>query len=179
MAGIEVLRLGHRIERDKRLTTHVGLAARAFGASKLYYSGDRDKTVETSIAKVVEDWGGEFEAVYVGDWRRLLKDKQGEGYLLIHLTMYGLPIQNIIDEVRRLHREKNILVIVGGEKVERAAYIMADYNVSVTSQPHSEVSALAVFLDWLQEGRELEKTYADAKKIIIPSARGKTVKRRG
>ncbi|MCC6052717.1 MAG: tRNA (cytidine(56)-2'-O)-methyltransferase, partial [Desulfurococcaceae archaeon] len=33
MRKIYVLRYGHRPERDKRVTTHVALVARAFGAS--------------------------------------------------------------------------------------------------------------------------------------------------
>jgi len=36
---IEILRLGHRKKRDARLSTHVALVSRAFGASKIYYSG--------------------------------------------------------------------------------------------------------------------------------------------
>ncbi len=35
-ADVSVLRLGHRAGRDPRLTTHVALAARAFGARRLY-----------------------------------------------------------------------------------------------------------------------------------------------
>ena len=37
---ISVLRLGHRIERDKRITSHLGLTARAFGADEIILSGD-------------------------------------------------------------------------------------------------------------------------------------------
>ena len=38
MAGNEVfiLRVGHRPERDQRVTTHVGLTARALGAKGMY-----------------------------------------------------------------------------------------------------------------------------------------------
>jgi tRNA (cytidine56-2'-O)-methyltransferase len=32
---ITVLRIGHRPERDKRITTHVGLVSRAFSAEKM------------------------------------------------------------------------------------------------------------------------------------------------
>ena len=32
---IIVLRIGHRIGRDKRITTHVALVARAFGANEI------------------------------------------------------------------------------------------------------------------------------------------------
>ena len=35
---IEVLRIGQRVIRDDRVTTHVALVARAFGASKIYLS---------------------------------------------------------------------------------------------------------------------------------------------
>ncbi|MEC7710726.1 MAG: tRNA (cytidine(56)-2'-O)-methyltransferase, partial [Thermoproteota archaeon] len=34
--NIEILRIGQRILRDDRVTTHVALVARAFGASKIY-----------------------------------------------------------------------------------------------------------------------------------------------
>ena len=33
---IEILRIGQRLVRDDRVTTHVALVARAFGASKIY-----------------------------------------------------------------------------------------------------------------------------------------------
>ena len=33
---IGVLRLGHRRERDKRITSHLGLTARAFGADEVF-----------------------------------------------------------------------------------------------------------------------------------------------
>ena len=39
---VNVLRLDHRLKRDTRITTHVCLTARAFGASKIYLAGERD-----------------------------------------------------------------------------------------------------------------------------------------
>jgi tRNA (cytidine56-2'-O)-methyltransferase len=39
---VTVLRLGHRPERDKRITTHVGLVARAFGAEEMLLAGGGD-----------------------------------------------------------------------------------------------------------------------------------------
>ena len=50
---IEVLRLTHRIRRDPRLSTHVALTARAFGAAKVYYSGEHDGSLENSINHVI------------------------------------------------------------------------------------------------------------------------------
>ena len=43
---VEILRLGHRISRDPRLSTHLALTARAFLASKLYYYGQHDSSLE-------------------------------------------------------------------------------------------------------------------------------------
>jgi len=57
-------------------------------------------------------------------------------------------------------------------------YDHADWNVAVTSQPHSEVAALAVFLDRLFEGAELDREWADADREIVPQATGKRVEER-
>jgi len=173
---LAVLRLGHRVERDKRLTSHVALVARAFGADKMYYTGDKDQNVELTVMKVCKRWGGSFETEYIGSWRKLLEAWKGS---VVHLTMYGLPLKSVIYEIRRVHAEnKKLLVVVGGEKVEPEVYHLADYNVSVTNQPHSEAAALAVFLDWLFQGAELERTFPDAEIHIVPSAKGKIVQRR-
>jgi tRNA (cytidine56-2'-O)-methyltransferase len=45
----------------------------------------------------------------------------------------------------------------------------------VTNQPHSEVAGLAVFLDRLFEGRELDREWANAEKRVVPMATGKKV----
>ena len=39
---LSVLRLGHRRERDKRITSHLGLTARAFGADEVILAGEED-----------------------------------------------------------------------------------------------------------------------------------------
>ncbi|HJK21992.1 MAG TPA: tRNA (cytidine(56)-2'-O)-methyltransferase, partial [Methanocorpusculum sp.] len=46
-----ILRIGHRPERDQRVTTHVGLSSRALGASGMYLAAD-DQKVADSIADV-------------------------------------------------------------------------------------------------------------------------------
>jgi tRNA (cytidine56-2'-O)-methyltransferase len=63
---------------------------------------------------------------------------------------------------------------VGAEKVPAEIYELADWNVAVGNQPHSEVAALAVFLDRLFQGRELDGEFEDGLKIV-PSPRGKQV----
>ena len=54
---IAVLRIGHRPERDKRITTHIGLVARAFGADTLYIT-TRDLQLEKSIHGVIKNRPG-------------------------------------------------------------------------------------------------------------------------
>ena len=71
--------------------------------------------------------------------------------------------------------KKKILVVVGAEKVPIAIYEKADYNVSIGSQPHSEVSALAILLDRIQNGQQFDKKFNGSKRIIIPSKNGKNV----
>jgi tRNA (cytidine56-2'-O)-methyltransferase len=56
-------------------------------------------------------------------------------------------------------------------------YERADYNVGVTNQPHSEVAGLAVFLDRLFEGEELEREWVDPTHRVVPKATGKKVER--
>ena len=64
-----VLRLGHRPQRDKRLSTHLILCARALGAQKVIYSGEEDPRLEEGIWDIVERWGGDFEILYESNWR--------------------------------------------------------------------------------------------------------------
>ena len=148
---IAILRLSHRLVRDKRMSTHLALTARAFGAENFYYAGEHDSSVEDSVMKVSEDWGGDFKISYVENALRFIKDWKNEG-ILIHLTMYGLELGDQINLITSNSKTK-ILVIVGGSKVPGSIYELADYNVAIGHQPHSEVAALAVFLDYLTEGK--------------------------
>ena len=68
-----------------------------------------------------------------------------------------------------------MVIVVGAEKVPREIYEFADYNISIGSQPHSEISGLAVFLDRIQEGEQFHKAFLGAKRKIIPTKKGKNV----
>lgn len=167
---ISVLRLGHRMVRDKRISTHVGLTSRALGADEIIYTGDHDTKLLKSIKNVVEEWGGDFKIKYFEDYMKLIKDYKNKGYIIIHLTMYGLRLQKVVKDLKK---HKNILLIIGGCKVPGEIYEIADYNISVTNQPHSEISALAITLHELLNGEELNKTYENASMGIKPSNKGK------
>jgi tRNA (cytidine56-2'-O)-methyltransferase len=140
----------------------------------MYYSGDQDGDMEHSISKVNERWGGTFAVKYIYKPLSLVKGWRNRG-ITVHLTMYGLPIDDVIEDIRRTRRD--ILVIVGGPKVPGAYYSLSDYNVSITNQPHSEIAALAIFLDRYFEGRELNLEFPGGKLRVVPSDRGKKLLR--
>lgn len=171
---VYVLRWGHRKERDKRVTTHVGLVARAFGADGIILSGERDESVLKTWSDVTERWGGPFHVEYKQDWRKFLKEWKKKGGIIVHLTMYGIPVDEAVGRIKNSGKD-DILVFVGAEKVPREVYDVADYNVAVGNQPHSEIAALAIFLDRLYGGRELYRKFDGAKLEITPSPRGKSV----
>ncbi len=169
---IEVLRIGQRVVRDDRVTTHVALVARAFGASRIYMN-EVNPEIKDTIKKINETWGGGFEIIMINSWRRTLKEKLGEGFIAVHLTMYGEPVHKM---GRKISVEDKILVVVGAKKTPREVYELSRYNVAVASQPHSEIGALAVLLDRIQDGRQFEKRFGGAKRIIVPTNRGKNVR---
>ena len=65
--------------------------------------------------------------------------------------------------------------MVGGPKVPRDMYENATWNVSVTTQPHSEVSALSIFMYLLQGEATLQHEFPGGSIKITPSERGKEV----
>ena len=87
--------------------------------------------------------------------------------------MYGQNINNIETKIRN---EDKIMIVVGAEKVPREIYELADYNVAVGSQPHSEVSALGVLLDRIQHGKQFEFKFENPERTIIPQEQGKDVR---
>ncbi len=179
---IEVLRLSHRLPRDERISTHVALVARAFGASSIIYSGQHDAGLELSVSRIAERWGGrlgggEFAISYERNHTQFIKKRKREGFVIVHLTMYGIKIGKMLGELDKI-KNKKILIVVGSEAVPPEVYQLADFNVSVTSQPHSEVAALAITLDRLREGAELERDDFFGEIHIEPSERGKRVVKR-
>ncbi len=170
---VAVLRLGHRPGRDERMTTHVGLTARALGADRVWIPDNAGQSLET-VDDITDRFGGPFEAELTDSPQALIRDWGGR---VVHLTMYGERIQDVEDEIRSVREDDRepLLVVVGSEKVPFDVYEAADWNVGVTNQPHSEVAGLAVFLDRLFEGRELEREWEDADREVIPMETGKRV----
>ena len=168
---VAVLRLGHRPGRDERMTTHVGLTARALGADRVILAQEGASRADT-IVDITDRFGGPFDVETTDAPMAVLNDWDGA---IAHLTMYGLPVQEVEGEIRERRESDPLLVVVGAEKVPWDVYDAADWNVGVTNQPHSEVASLAVFLDRLFEGAELDREWADADKRVIPQPEGKRV----
>ncbi len=169
-----ILRLGHRVQRDQRITTHVGLTARALGAEGMLLDSD-DSGIEKSISEVTERWGGSFYVKRITDWmKEIRKWKESSGKVL-HLTMYGINLPDVINDIVT----DNLLVVVGAEKVPPELYTLADWNVAVGNQPHSEVAALAIVLDRLAASSGIEplkSQFNGAELEIVPKTRGKEVR---
>ncbi len=165
---IEVLRLGHRPDRDKRITTHVALVSRAFGANSITVD-TKDTKLEETIERVNAQFGGDFKIETGASPKGVINRFGGT---LVHLTMYG---ERIDSAIREIPKGEDLLIIIGSEKVPREIYDLAHFNVSVSNQPHSEVSALAIFLDRYFDGKQLDLKFTGGEMNIHPDGRGKTV----
>jgi len=184
---VAVLRYGHRPGRDDRMTTHVGLTARALGADRVIFPDNAGQSAET-VRDITDRFGGPFAVELRADQKAIVRDFEG---VVVHLTMYGERVQDVETEIREAvglpdtgddadaegepTAPRDLLVVVGGEKVPWALYERADFNVGVTNQPHSEVAGLAVFLDRLFEGAELDREWEGADRTVVPEPTGKTV----
>jgi tRNA (cytidine56-2'-O)-methyltransferase len=164
---IAILRIGHRIDRDKRITTHVALVARAFGADAIFIT-TKDEKIKKNIQSVCTRFGGDFQIETGVDYKKIIKSWNGT---IVHLTMYGEQLEKAI---RAIDIKKDLLVIVGAEKVPVYFYEIADLNIAVGNQPHSEVAALALFLDRYTKGTWQTKEF-DGNIQIIPCVKGKKV----
>ncbi|MCK9150562.1 tRNA (cytidine(56)-2'-O)-methyltransferase [Methanobacterium alcaliphilum] len=171
--NISVLRLDHRRRRDARITTHVCLTARAFGASEVILSGEHDKKLMANVEDVVKRWGGSFKVSYQKNWDNFMEEWQKKGGELVHLTMYGTPVQEAVPEIQKTGKDK--LIVVGGARVPTKVYKTAEWNVSVTTQPHSEVSSLGVAMHMLMDGSEFDLDFEGGELEVVPTSHGKQV----
>jgi tRNA (cytidine56-2'-O)-methyltransferase len=169
--SIKVLRVGQRFVRDDRTLTHLCLVSRALGAEAIYLQ-DAEKDVEGTVRAVNEAWGGDFRVIIEPSWKKVIQEAAREGRKVVHLTMYGLLLQEVVGDLRTAG---DLLIVVGGPKVPGQVYHSADFNVAVTSQPHSEIAALALVLHEVQSGEELKRSFGKSKLRIVPTTRGKRV----
>ncbi len=176
MSGVQpdvtVVRLGHRPQRDKRITSHLGLTARAMGASHFILCGEADDKVLETMTDVSTTFGGDFTAEYAKGALRTIKRMKADGVTIVHLTMYGEPHPKVAAALQQTER---VAIVVGGAKVPGEIYKLADYNVAVGHQPHSEVAALALFMDGLMGGVAGPERFPGARLEVHPHPSGKVV----
>lgn len=165
-----VVRLGHRPGRDERITTHVALVARAFGADRVVLPDAAAGAGET-VEDITERFGGPF-AVEMAPPLEWLRSYDGP---IAHLTMYGQPIDDHIEAVSDRAFDEGLAVVVGAGKVPPETFELATWNLAVGNQPHSEIAALAICLDRLDDDPAYDRTFADASRVVVPRARDKRV----
>lgn len=127
----------------------------------------RDKMVEATVQDVTKRFGGHFDVQGGVPWRQAIRDWKKAGDRVVHLTAYGLPLPKMITEIQE--SANDLMVIIGSEKMPGKVFKLADWNVSVTNQPMSEVAALAIFLDWYKQHDEFDRAFPGAEVRIIPS----------
>jgi tRNA (cytidine56-2'-O)-methyltransferase len=89
--------------------------------------------------------------------------------------MYGAELESAVVQI---DTNRDLLIIVGAEKVPPYFYEIADINISVGNQPHSEVAALALFLDRYTKAAWQRKNF-HGNIQIIPSVKEKKVLSKG
>jgi tRNA (cytidine56-2'-O)-methyltransferase len=101
--NIAILRLGHRLVRDYRHNS-CGLGSKSFGCSKLYMT-DIDDSIKSTLVDVNNRWGYNkfnFEIELVTNWKNILKRWKENGGIVLHLTMYGINIDDVIPAIKRI-----------------------------------------------------------------------------
>ena len=101
---IEVVRIGQRVVRDDRVTTHVALVSRAFGAEKIFMT-EVNPEIKDTLEKINKTWGGDFTVEFIDNWKSIVKNKKKDGFKIIHLSMYGEKINSVQGELSQ--RRKN------------------------------------------------------------------------
>ena len=86
--------------------------------------------------------------------------------------MYGEKMEGMVD---KFPFDESILIVVGGTKVPGEVYGLADYNISIGSQPHSEVAALAIFLNNYVDIAVLNNKFSGGEIKVVPTKRGKKI----
>jgi tRNA (cytidine56-2'-O)-methyltransferase len=151
----------------------VCLTARAFGADGVVIADTQAQGIVKKVDYLTKSWGGSFwvkdslgASQIINKWKRL-------GGIVVNLSMYGEDIRNVLSELYNSYYGllKPILVIIGSSKVPGVIYASSDYNVSITHQPHSEIAALAIFLDRLGGGQWPQNWDGPIK--VMPSLKGK------
>ncbi len=124
----------------------MALTARALGASGFILADITDSKVKETIEKVTDCWGGDFQFEMGQQWKRVVKDWRAQNGITVHLTAYGENIQTS-DVMKRIRiAGKDVLVIVGSQKVPAGFFSEDRSQISMLLW---EISLIRSALVWL------------------------------
>lgn len=150
------------------------LTARAFGAAEITLVGRNDPKLLKYMNGLNKKWGGSFRVKFVKNYKDALKS--ASKYTKVYLTRFGMALQS---KSYILKTYKNMVLIVSTKDVSKQLHQIADYNISISTQPHCGAAAIAIFLHEFYNGRELAMHFENAKLKLVPSEHGIGVKRIG
>ena len=89
--------------------------------------------------------------------------------------MYGETFTNEI--IATIKNYNKLLIIIGSQKVPTEIYEEADINLSIGNQPHSELSAVTIFLyEIIEKNKDfLYRKFENAKQKIVPTKKSKKI----
>ena len=88
------------------------------------------------------------------------------------LTMYG---ESWRESLNSIERGRPMVIVVGGTKVSGEVFRLANHNISIGNQPHSEVAALGVFLESFIGPLDESKHFQGGEIQVVPSLDRKQV----
>jgi tRNA (cytidine56-2'-O)-methyltransferase len=141
------------------------LTARALGASEITFISKKDARLLRHMGTLNKKWGGKFRVQFAKSYQEALKS--ATKYKKVYLTRYGVPLQT---KSYTLKTYKNLVLIVTLKDEVDAIHKIADFNISVSSQPHCSAAAIAIFLHDFYNGRELAMHFENAEYKLVPKS---------
>ena len=92
---IEVLRIGQRIVRDDRVTTHIALVARSFGAKRIYMN-EINPEINNTVSKINKTWGGNFAIENITEWKKIIRKKKNESVKIVKFSTVSINFLGLI-----------------------------------------------------------------------------------
>lgn len=157
---INVLAVG---KSDYQGNLDLCLTSRALGASEITFIGRKDPRLVRSINTINRNWGGKFRVSFVKSYDEIMSNSKKS--IKIYLTRYGAPLQGKSQTIRTY---KSIILIVTLKDNVKQIHDTSDFNISVSSQPHSSSGAVAIFLHEYYKGRELAMHFENARYKLVP-----------
>ena len=136
--------------------------------------GDASSQI-SSVRSLGNAWGGSFSVVQKVSPLRIISEWKKDGGRVINLSMYGEDMRAPMSELYHVYYTlgQPLLVVVGSSKVDGKVYQASDFNLAVTHSPHSEVAALAIFLEKLLGNRAWGRRKPESRIKILSALKTK------